>query len=759
MILEKQTNAVILEEGETQETIGMSLDLDSAQILMQMLSKNLYSDSIGSTIRECASNALDSHRRAGVTDPIIVSMQSKDNSYEFSVEDFGVGLDADDVKNIISKYGKSTKRNSANELGMMGLGFKAPLAYSSSFYFVARKNGVERKYMMYEGEDVNSIDLLYETPTDQRNGVKVIIPVRYSDKYSFIRKISEQLAYFESVYFDVFDGSEVNNDFSITRHEHFQISSMSRDSSLHICLDNVYYPIDFSKLGIKHSIEFPVALRFSLTDGVFPTPNRESLRYTKETIDAIKKKLAIVADYFVNKYNESVIDTEDVRKAIDEFNTTTKRVECFGKGYYDASCFKDYSSIQFKTAVIKGLHYHTTYDIYRMRDYMFNEYCVKYELYNGRMSQGSRWSGVYYVLGQEKPCYMINDKISGLKKDYMKSIYVKRETVYFIKKIRSMKLGSSKNSDIDTYMGLLKLYNHPKSEWRGRIIEIQNIIKSCFKNVINLDDAIVPQAFINSRKKIKPAVAKDPRRKKLQGEINCKKLVGLERYVSNKNSKLVPDLIDMSKAHQRPYLTVYGGTSHSELADGLFKLFNQKSVKFIILSDRELKVIKDVDLHNWISMDKFMEGKHIAFRRVVTAYKIGCLISDYSSVFNKTNRMKIISEDLAEIMDRLNAYNNDHCLSRSSDLYPSMIEVADANNLYDMSIYSDYLKIKELFGKLKFLNVTFASMSNWRESDPMIPVVIDLFKYHKQRINWKNYNIKLNEEVTTPISEELINEI
>ena len=122
MILEKQTNAIIQEEGETQDSIGMSLDLDSAQILMQMLSKNLYSDSIGSTVRECASNALDSHRRAGVNDPIIVSFKANtENNYEFSVEDFGIGLDADDVKNIISKYGKSTKRNSNTELGMMGL--------------------------------------------------------------------------------------------------------------------------------------------------------------------------------------------------------------------------------------------------------------------------------------------------------------------------------------------------------------------------------------------------------------------------------------------------------------------------------------------------------------------------------------------------------------------------------------------------------------------------------------------------------------
>ena len=121
MRLENQKQSNVLSSGIANKSIGMSLDLDSAQVLMQMLSKNLYSDSIGSTIRECASNALDSHRRAGVDKPIIVSLVRNDsNNYEFSVEDFGIGLDADDVEKIISKYGKSTKRDSDTELGMMG---------------------------------------------------------------------------------------------------------------------------------------------------------------------------------------------------------------------------------------------------------------------------------------------------------------------------------------------------------------------------------------------------------------------------------------------------------------------------------------------------------------------------------------------------------------------------------------------------------------------------------------------------------------
>ena len=119
----KEKSTDVLEHGEKKlESISMSLDLDSAQVLMQMLSKNLYSDPIGSLIRECASNALDSHRRVSSTNPIIVGLNKSDLSgeFEFTVEDFGAGLDAEDVENIISKYGKSTKRDKEGEIGMMG---------------------------------------------------------------------------------------------------------------------------------------------------------------------------------------------------------------------------------------------------------------------------------------------------------------------------------------------------------------------------------------------------------------------------------------------------------------------------------------------------------------------------------------------------------------------------------------------------------------------------------------------------------------
>jgi sensor histidine kinase regulating citrate/malate metabolism len=121
MILENKTDTLILEEGEVQESTNMEIDADSHIFLMRMLSK-FYSDGPGSLIREVSSNALDSHRACNVTDPIIVSFdKNKEGNYEFSVQDFGCGLDDSDVENIIKKYGKSTKRQSANQLGAFGL--------------------------------------------------------------------------------------------------------------------------------------------------------------------------------------------------------------------------------------------------------------------------------------------------------------------------------------------------------------------------------------------------------------------------------------------------------------------------------------------------------------------------------------------------------------------------------------------------------------------------------------------------------------
>lgn len=494
MINEKQSDVEILSTGNNQESIGMSLDLDSAQMLMQMLSKNLYSDAIGSTIRECASNALDSHRRAGVKDPIVVSFGINDNNtYEFSVEDFGMGLDDDDVTNIISKYGKSTKRNSNTELGMFGLGFKSPLAYSSSFYFICRKNGVERKYMMYEGEDLNTIDLLYAKNTTEPNGVKVIVPVRSGDRHSFEDKIKEQLAYFENVYF-VCEG--IDNNFLINRSEHFQYSGLSTDRNLHLCLDNVYYSLDFQKLGIS-SIEVPVALRFSLTDGIFPTPNREAIRITKDVKDKILSKIKHVANYYVEKYNNSIQNISTFKNFLQHFNSADKFV-IEGINVFNVVELSKYSDVSFVSPKVEGVEMLDLKRIYTDREKFGEPYRAKFQLRGGKFKEIDNYYHFHSVRDLDN-LYYFSDIISKQKKDYLRTTQTSYPTQTFIKKVRDYKLFRGNCS----YYNILSLDNHPKREWRQRIQEYQILEKMFFKSMKSLDELEIPQSWLDVNKPVK----------------------------------------------------------------------------------------------------------------------------------------------------------------------------------------------------------------------------------------------------------------
>lgn len=775
MILEKQTEAHILQEGESQETVKMSLDLDSAQVLMQMLSKNLYSDSIGSTIRECASNALDSHRRAGSDKPIIVSFKRNNqaDTYEFAVEDFGIGLDADDVVNIISKYGKSTKRNSNTELGMMGLGFKAPLAYSSSFYFVARKNGVERKYMMYEGEDTNSIDLLYEKPTDEGNGVKVIVPVKYSDRYTFTTKIKEQLAYFESVYFDVDPnaGHSVSNDFTIYRAEHYQYSSMSQNQHMHLCLDNVSYPIDWEKLGIDR-ISIRLALRFSLSDGLFPTPNREAIRYTQEAKEIILKKIAAVADVFMTKFNESITDNADMKSIMNFYTDKRRAIDGSIIGINETLYVTDllkYATIPMKKPKVEGVE---LLDFERLaekgKDYFLGEYQVKFRYNGGRFnSSKGYWTTNLTVNDFDRygfnGVYVFSDRLTKTKQDYFRSLLgsSSSKTWLFVKKDKPFKLRDGQATDYHTYWSLLALRNYPKSQWRQLIQELQYVVSLYSKTFIDVDAIEIPEEWIAAQKFKRAKViassttVNGEKKVRMKGEFSGKVGTKMQVNMSDQYCKFVPTTFKMEDIHKSRMLHVYAKESEKKTMDNYWSVFNAQA-KFVIVAQATYDNLQKADLHNWITIDKFMEGKNRPFRTMATQFLIERLARDKRATFSRINVVRAVSKDLGDKLNLLYDYNRINGMSYADDkTVNAILEHAKEHNYFDQPTYMVYKQVNEVFEKLPFLNILLDKMGyrDSLENNPMIQAIIDLFKYHKQKVNLEHYTIKLTEDA--PLEETL----
>jgi len=755
MILEKQKENLELTDGEIHESYATVIDFDSADFLKQMLSK-FYSDAVGSLIRETASNALDSHREIDSSEPIIVSLAvNREGNWEYSVEDFGVGINKDTINNILRKYGKSTKRNSNNQLGAYGLGWKSPLAYSSSFYFIGRKDGIEIKCMMYEGEEDIKIDILSEQPTSERNGCKVIVPVKTNDKREFSNKITSQLAYFENVFFNV---DYLDNNFKIHREEHFQISEIVTDQYMHICLDNVYYPIDYLKLGI-HSIPVSLGLRFSLTDGLFPVPNRESIKYTTEAKEIILNKIKEVADWCINKYDESSYETDDIFKVFNHYDSTIRKLN-IGDITKEIQTLIPYSTAKsIQNPTIKGLKQITTDEVVGVKKFLLKEFQKEYYLINGRVSLEKHWKEVNIndFMNKASNIYTFSERLSPIKKEYIKHLEKSNSSsrsyqkVWFIKKRPSFSLWENSVSsltqivlkDYKSFYKILSLNKVDRALWRSAIEDffyVRDLIVN--PNIIDIDSLVIPTEFIEARKNVKVAQKKIKLSKEL-GDVSAKQCVPLRNYSSTKFSKLEPVILKLDTLHKKANLIIYGSTEDADRLDKLFSISRGK-VSFVVFSDRELKKVNQAKIHNLMSLEEFLKGDNKVFKRMITSQLIYNFKTSYNNLFNKLEKFTNVSQSFVDKITRLENYRNEWFHKGDYSIKEELIKFATENNKFDNSVYSEFLQMEKTCEKLYFINTlatsTFQNYGSVRKSSPEVKLTVDLFKYHKERVNLEHYS-------------------
>ena len=103
---------------------------DSSSVVFRMFTDTIYSNRVGTVVREITSNCFDSHIEAGVNTPVVIrkTHDTTDDTHYVSFIDFGVGMSPDRVENIYGVYFESTKRDNNDEIGGFGIGGKTPLA-------------------------------------------------------------------------------------------------------------------------------------------------------------------------------------------------------------------------------------------------------------------------------------------------------------------------------------------------------------------------------------------------------------------------------------------------------------------------------------------------------------------------------------------------------------------------------------------------------------------------------------------------------
>ena len=350
----------IKEEIIEKESIGFEddisirarINLDELGIVLEGLVK-IYSDPIGSLVRELTSNCYDSHVEAGVDTPIFVGFKEDENLQKYAFfKDSGMGLSPEEMDKVYMEYSNSTKRDKnegSSEMlgstknpihGAWGIGSKSPLAYTDEFYIDSVKNGIKHEYILSKGSDgVPVLDELNHYDTDEHNGVEVKIFLKTSqDKYNFENAFKEELMYFDNVYFQ---NCEVTNDFNIYEYETFKLRSDNLKypynyEKLHIVYGKAVYRIDFDKIK-RSPINIPAGLKIPLGE-LIPIRSREDITYNDEAIELINN--------YIDKFIEEIelLYSKQITECFDLFEYNNNKSQ---SGYLkidkdiklDVSCF------------------------------------------------------------------------------------------------------------------------------------------------------------------------------------------------------------------------------------------------------------------------------------------------------------------------------------------------------------------------------------------------------------------------------------
>lgn len=299
-----------------------------------ILSSGLYSNKIKAIIRELGCNATDSHKAANKdTVPFEVHLPSALEPW-FSIRDFGTGLSANDVSHIYTTYFESTKTQSNDYIGALGLGSKSPFSYTDNFSVTAIKDGKKNIFSAFISEQgVPSIALLDSSDSDEENGVEVKFSVHNEYDYRKFRDEAAEVFKWFSLKPTVI-GNYYPSTNSYTRTDIIPGVHLQTGNRRSVAvMGNIAYPLgNFPNkeqvLGsLAFLLESGLELHFNIGELDF-SASREELSYDAKTIASIQKKFENLAEFILLDVKEKADAVENLwERAL--YLTETRRQNIF----------------------------------------------------------------------------------------------------------------------------------------------------------------------------------------------------------------------------------------------------------------------------------------------------------------------------------------------------------------------------------------------------------------------------------------------
>lgn len=284
--------------------------------MFRILADQLYSNKIAAPIRELGSNAYDAHVEAGIPErPFEVSLPTQLSPY-FSIRDFGPSMPHDRIMRHYVNMGGSDKHDKVDQVGAFGLGSKSPFAYTDSFQIQSFRDGQESYYVVaYNTDNIPTITHLGTKPSTEESGLKIILPVRREDFYSFEREAKSIFQWFRTPPL----GVEISPQQAVFERGAWKVYR-GHSASCYVRQGCVVYPVNQGLLNLHIPLHYGFHVVLDVPLGfVEVTPSRESLSmspktkaFLNEAFNAVRKDME---SYCQEQVNEAKTRLQAYRKS------------------------------------------------------------------------------------------------------------------------------------------------------------------------------------------------------------------------------------------------------------------------------------------------------------------------------------------------------------------------------------------------------------------------------------------------------------
>ena len=597
----------------------------------------------------------------------------------------------------------------------VGIGAKSALSYTNTFYIITTYNNVKYHYMM--SKDAYGIPegtLLKKEEGDFENGTLIKIPIKSSDISSYMYAF-DQVRYIHTLYVEnKSTGSYVSdlNSYKIYDSDKWTYRKSLKHTDIHICLGNIQYSLDYSKLGLNR-ITVPIAIKFEIGE-LQPTPSREDIVYSKEAIKLINDRIYEVFNKFYDDYQKTRITNDFKTYLTTSLNSNYKLNDDL-----TISLIHNLSQLGITGSKIAPIYIpfrNAGIEVKDNTQLMF-EFFKEVRYVNG--VSGKLESGYYQYQNLLDEIIYVKSEDEDI--NHIKSRYILEN----ITNKRGFFIVELKKSSLKQLKRLINLKHSDIFTWRKKINVLNNEVDTFIKSFVkSYDDVLVNPNWLKTYKSGGSFYSPNTTKKKYNlyikeydGYSYIKKDSSIDKIKSNKGIILYSNYDNKNK-FEDIYTILY--------RIGKIPLYS------FICSNTNYKKLKDDEIG--FSFDDIMEGKLKTICNIITAHII---MKHNRKYYQRIDVLEEISPDISKsYLDIITwcselGINNHTTLPYSLRHLPELFK---ENDLLNNDKLNEFYKCTEYIDSMPFLDVLRVP-TNERERR----LIADIVKMSGKKVDLKYY--------------------